>query len=149
MKRSNSMRRRARSRGGLTAFERGELDAMHREVVMLRAGAYLFPEGGWMGACAKCGKTRWLQVSHIEPKGRVPSLRWDADNAIALCAPCHLFWWHKWPREAEEWVVFFLGRAARDRLKVRARAGGAVDYHATKLALVAARIRASQDRRAT
>jgi hypothetical protein len=31
-------------------------------------------------------------------------LRWDADNAMTLCAGCHLFWHHE-PAMAVDWFI--------------------------------------------
>jgi 5-methylcytosine-specific restriction endonuclease McrA len=135
----------------MTYLEKAELDAMHREAVMLRANASLFTDEGkkqWLGECEKCRKLRWLQVSHIEPKGRVPHLRWDVENAVALCVGCHLFWWHKHPREAEEWITAHLGAERRAKLAMRARVrGGRPDFMTTKLYLASVRIRARESNR--
>jgi hypothetical protein len=115
------------------------LTDLHRAVVMIRHGAYLTEKAnggeGWMGHCAKCGKLRWLSVCHIEPKGRVPSLRYDPDNAWAGCYYCHIHWWHKAPREAEAWITERMGEVARERLALRAMTTCKVDYQATRLFL--------------
>ena len=59
-------------------------------------------------------------MSHIYPKGRYRKMQFDPDNVKALCLGCHLYWWHKHPREAKEWAVKALGRARLNRLKKRA-----------------------------
>ena len=100
-----------------------ELDDLHHRVVMIRHGAVEVPVGkrtGWHGRCRWCQKTTWLQVSHILPKGRVPSLRWDSENAFALCAGCHLYRWHKNPVESAAFAQKELGPRL-EALKSRAQ----------------------------
>lgn len=101
-----------------------ELDDLLRWALMLRQGAALVMEGkrprGWWGICQKCGKEKWLTVSHIEPKGTFQHLRHDLRNVVALCGFCHIHWWHKNPREAEQWITALLGKRERDDLARRA-----------------------------
>jgi hypothetical protein len=33
------------------------------------------------------------------------STRWDIDNGISLCLPCHLYWAHAKYEEFREWVI--------------------------------------------
>jgi hypothetical protein len=40
--------------------------------------------------CAKCGKTKNLNVHHLISK-HIKATRLDKDNAIVLCAGCHRF----------------------------------------------------------
>lgn len=133
------VRRWAPRSGRLTSRERAHLDALTREVVMLRAGARLVVEPGrrrWVGRCQWCKMNRPLQVSHVEPKGRCPHLQFDPDNCTALCIRCHLYRWHKGGSEPERWLVGLIGQDARDRLAWRAATRGkAADYHATRLHL--------------
>lgn len=77
----------------------------------------------WFGRCERCSKPRILYVSHIEPKGTFPHLRWSEGNAFAFCYHCHMQWWHKHPREAEAWTAEKLGIQAREHLAFLARAG--------------------------
>ena len=133
MKRS-PIRRASRKRGSMTLKQRAELDALLRRALMLRVGAYEFENGDWIGTCERCRCQRKLFTSHIEPKGRVPHLRWDLANVVALCYVCHIHWWHKAPREAEAWITAHLGGHAREHLALRARTGrGKPDYFTTKL----------------
>ena len=111
---------------------------------MIRAGAALFTDRGrrqWRGPCEWCRKTAWLQAAHIEPKGRFPALRFEPENAVALCVGCHLFRWHRSPREAEEWIRHHLdsryGAGTRDRLALRATTTSKPDYVALKIRLEA------------
>jgi len=53
--------------------------------------------------CQKCGKETVLHCSHVIPKSQSYYLRWDELNAKALCAGCHLYWWHKDILAAKEW----------------------------------------------
>lgn len=56
--------------------------------------------------CQKCGKKRgeWqIHASHVFPEGRYHNLSATIINIKALCAYCHMFWWHKHPTEAGEW----------------------------------------------
>jgi hypothetical protein len=42
--------------------------------------------------CRKCGAQNVeMQAHHIKPWKTHPELRWDLDNGLTLCAPCH---WH-------------------------------------------------------
>ena len=116
------------------------LDDLFRAILMTKHGAFRCPNASgtrfhWYGACLRCKCNRVLYVSHIEPKGTNPHLRWHEDNAFPLCYACHIPWWHKHPREAEEFTVARLGREARDWLAVRANSKGDVDYKLTEVRL--------------
>lgn len=102
------------------------LDDLFRAIVMTNAGAVRMPKADgrgffWYGACLRCRKERPLFVSHIEPKGQFPALRWDERNAFAFCYACHIHWWHKNPREANVFATEKLGQRTRDALSVDAR----------------------------
>lgn len=120
------MKRTALRRSGLGASSREYMKRLHTAVVMLRADAVLFPGASrgrsWQGVCAHCFKTRWLVTSHILPVGHYPSVRYDPDNAIAMCSPCHIFWWHRNPFEAVAFACRKLGEDIYDRLKARVEA---------------------------
>jgi 5-methylcytosine-specific restriction endonuclease McrA len=134
---------RRRNAKGLTQEETNELKATYRACVMLTHEKCVVVDDkgyeSWYGRCMKCGRATWLQVSHIEPKGQYPAMRWDIDNALPLCAPCHLFWWHKNPGEAYLWSVEVLGQEKRDELsqraKIRKQAGAKPDPRAVLLYL--------------
>ena len=53
--------------------------------------------------CLKVGTGQNIHASHIIPTSKGNALRWDLNNAIALCFHCHINWWHKNPLEASEW----------------------------------------------
>lgn len=52
--------------------------------------------------CQHCGTDKSLQCSHVLPRTYL-SVRWNTDNAIALCYRCHIYWWHKYPHDASQW----------------------------------------------
>lgn len=131
------MRRRSLRRDGIGLSMRERLRRAHTEVVMLRANAYEVREAyavRWYGKCPRCQQERFLQTSHIYPVGKYPRSRFDPDNAVALCGPCHLFWWHKHPIEAAEWIRERLG-AMHETLNIRVRGAGTPDYGLQLLAL--------------
>lgn len=46
-------------------------------------------------ACAACGRSRDLEVHHIQPYHERPELELDAGNLVTLCAePCHFVFGH-------------------------------------------------------
>ena len=69
-----------------------ELDAAARLEVFERDGS----------VCVRCRDgQRAIQWAHIFSR-RHKNLRWEADNALTLCAGCHMFW-HQYPLLAVEW----------------------------------------------
>src|SRR3990167_7762513 len=73
--------------------------------------------------CLHCGSIKNLQLSHIYPKGEYHNLEFEFDNVKILCKRCHLFWWHKNPVEAVEWLEKIIEKKRLDRLKLLK------DYH--------------------
>ena len=71
-----------------------ELDLLVREYVFERAGH----------RCERCGGDNVLQASHILSKGVHQRMRFEPHNLVALCRKCHIFWWHKSPLEAAQWL---------------------------------------------
>ena len=56
--------------------------------------------------CQKCGKYVTgsnCHVSHVIPRSKGDSLRWELQNLKVLCFHCHINWWHKNPLESGEW----------------------------------------------
>lgn len=51
----------------------------------------------------RCGSLDNLQCSHVASRKNNAG-RWDEHNALTLCVGCHLYWWHKEPVEASEWI---------------------------------------------
>ena len=64
-------------------------------------------QGGRYGG--RCGGI--LHCSHIHSVGAWPNLKFTPLNAVGLCFRHHLFWWHKEPTEATEWIRDYLGEA--------------------------------------
>jgi len=145
MRRTPMPRRSRRIVAGRNRTEWNErLDDLFRAIVMTKHGAARMPYSSgrgwfWYGRCLRCDCARPLYVSHIEPKGSNGHLRWTEGNAFPFCYACHIQWWHKHPREAEEFTVTMLGREGREALALRARAGkslrGAVDFSLVELML--------------
>ena len=79
--------------------------------------------------CLACGTTFRLQCAHIVSR-RYGATRWCLDNAVCLCARCHLKYTHD-PLGWEEWVDDRFGKGRLVQLKLRARQGvGNVDLEA-------------------
>lgn len=133
LQRRTPIRAVAPKRGGMIASEILELKRLHRRAVMmtyavrLEIGEVKNERGSgvkYWGRCLWCSLARWLQCAHIENVGTYPSMRFDVDNAVPLCTGCHLYRWHKNPREAEAWIVTVIGQEKRDELAARAIAAG-------------------------
>lgn len=73
------------------------------------------------GKCLKCGSTEKLCASHIYPKGTYRKMEYDYDNAVTFCYRCHIYWWHKNPVEAVEWLEKNIDKSRLDRLKLRSQ----------------------------
>lgn len=56
------------------------------------------------GFCERCSKTENLQCAHIYSR-KHKWLRWESENALCLCAGCHMFWWHLEPAQAIRWAM--------------------------------------------
>jgi 5-methylcytosine-specific restriction endonuclease McrA len=54
------------------------------------------------GRCRNCGSFERLQCAHIITRS-YKSIRVDPENAVALCASCHVLFTHR-PLEWREWV---------------------------------------------
>jgi len=69
-----------------------ELDNEARQAVFERDGH----------VCVRCrDKSRAVTWAHIFSR-RHKNLRWTLDNALSLCAGCHMFWHHE-PILATDW----------------------------------------------
>lgn len=42
------------------------------------------------GICAKCGSNHNLEAHHIKPFAKFPECRFDLENGVTLCKPCHI-----------------------------------------------------------
>ncbi|OOR87229.1 HNH endonuclease [Moraxella caviae] len=70
--------------------------------------------------CERCGKqyepnSNSLQCSHHFSR-RYHNIRYDPDNALALCYHCHVFWYQKDVPEAARWLEDKIGKDKIDRL---------------------------------
>lgn len=70
--------------------------------------------------CERCGKeyepnSNSLQCSHHFSR-RYHNIRYDPDNALALCYHCHVFWYQKDIPEAARWLEDKIGKDKIDRL---------------------------------
>jgi len=76
-----------------------------------------------VGGCERClvGKTDYkqLQCSHFHGRAK-KSVRWDEDNAVGLCAGCHMYLTSQ-PKEHFEWFKNYLGEDKLDLLSSRVR----------------------------
>jgi hypothetical protein len=103
-----------------------EIYGILREIVMKRDGA----------KCLRCGKTDRLQLSHIYPRGKYKLMALEPLNLKMLCVGCHLFWWHKSPIEAWEWLRDVMPKERLDWLKVMSQSYGKLpDLNLLKIAL--------------
>ena len=85
--------KKARERGKLIK----ELDRLTKVIIHARDG----------NKCVKCGKGPpeiVLQAAHILSKGPHGRLRFELLNLLSMCLRDHLYWWHKNPVEAYEWL---------------------------------------------
>src|SRR3990167_10612129 len=92
-------------KGPSKAALRRRLDAEFRVLIMERDGWRCQVDG-----CIKRGSG--LHVSHFFTKGAHRHMRHDPDNACAMCARHHLWWWHRETLEATEWLKRRLGEDA-------------------------------------
>lgn len=66
------------------------------------ARARVFERDG--SVCIRChDATRAVQWCHVLSRRDV-GLRWELDNAMTLCAGCHMFWHHE-PAMAVDWLM--------------------------------------------
>lgn len=79
-----------------------------------------------VGACVNCGGVSALQCAHIVSR-RYLCTRWDFDNAVCLCASCHLYYTHR-PLEWEAWVIERKGEDEYSALKRKALGTCKPDY---------------------
>ena len=70
-----------------------DLDAEARNAVFGRDGH----------KCVRCGRASRIQWAHIISRRHLCT-RWETDNAITLCAGCHMFW-HSYPSLSGPWFA--------------------------------------------
>jgi hypothetical protein len=76
-------------------------------------------------------------MSHIYPKGTHRKMEFLPENLKLLCVGCHLYWWHKNPIEAWEWLRETIPKERISYLKLRSQVidKSQFDYNLTKLYL--------------
>lgn len=94
----------------MTPKQSKELYGVIRQILVARDGE----------KCLRCGKTEVLHMSHIYPKGKHRRMEYEPDNLKFLCMGCHLYWWHRSPVEAHEWLEWKLPKARLAKLKLAA-----------------------------
>jgi len=88
------------------------------------------------GVCEKCGNTvgfNRLQTSHFHGR-RKRSVRWDPENAAALCFTCHLYFTEN-PLAHVEWFKERLGEERFTLLNIQAQVIQKIDIEAVTLYL--------------
>lgn len=101
-----------------------ELDDLFRAVIRKRDG----------GLCRRCKGARHIQVAHIFSR-RFKRIRWTKENAMLLCAGCHL-WQHHNPIEGGRFFEEQLG--TRNYLRIaglKNARGKAPDHRLVKIHL--------------
>lgn len=78
------------------------------------------------GACEHCGSVQSLQCAHVFSRLYLGT-RWDEDNALCLCAGCHMFFTHR-PIEWEDFVIGRMGSRQYWSMRRRAAAVTHPDY---------------------
>jgi len=67
------------------------------------------------GYCVRCRKVDNLQCCHIISRSH-RATRWHFDNALCLCADCHMNFAHKNPLLFNDFVEEYLGRERYSQL---------------------------------
>lgn len=83
--------------------------------------------------CQRCGGSGGLQCSHFHGR-RKRNVRWDEDNAVALCFGCHQYFTAN-PFEHTGWFENHLGVARFEWLAIRSIQIGKPDKEAIELYL--------------
>lgn len=115
----------------MTKTQKNKLKKRLREAMLLRDGHRCTAMG--MGDCGGP-----LHTSHIYSQGKYRKMAFELDNVKTLCMRHHLYWWHKNPIEATEWIKTTLSQSRLDRLKELAQINTApIDYEEIKESLEA------------
>ena len=70
--------------------------------------------------CVRCGSQKGLAAHHCF--GRVnKSVRWDLDNLVTLCYPCHRYFAHGNPLGFATWLEGRIGRSKYEQLTLKAK----------------------------
>jgi len=70
--------------------------------------------------CQKCLSSPASQAAHIFTRGNLTT-RWDKDNALGLCYPCHIHWAHRKPVEFTLWIIERMGEENFATLRKKAK----------------------------
>jgi hypothetical protein len=101
----------------ITLSQKKILKGLLHEIVLLRDKA-----------CLKCGNPEF-QMSHIYSVGAHKRMEYDPDNVKALCVRHHLYWWHKEPIEAHEWLKTVIPKERLDRLRLLSQQSGPTGFN--------------------
>jgi hypothetical protein len=71
-------------------------------------------------ACVRCGSVKALAAHHCFGR-RHMSVRWDLDNLVSLCWPCHKNFAHGDPLGFATWLCDKIGMGAYEKLTIKAR----------------------------
>lgn len=96
----------------MTKGEKRKIYGLIRDYIALRDGEI----------CLKCKRPGMvLSLSHIYPKGRYRSMELEPLNIKFLCYACHIFFWHRNPIEAHEWLQTAIPKERLAKLKLMAQ----------------------------
>lgn len=70
--------------------------------------------------CMRCNREATSDCSHFWGRGH-SATRYDPENCIGLCRPCHDYWEHQKNYEYKEWMLDWLGKKRYEALERRAR----------------------------
>jgi hypothetical protein len=65
--------------------------------------------------CQRCHKSTNISAHHAFGRRHL-STRWDVENGVSLCMPCHLFWAHRDICSFAEWFRLYVGVDQYNRL---------------------------------
>ena len=65
--------------------------------------------------CCKCGGMGSVSAHHAFGR-RHHATRWDIDNGVGLCYPCHIHWAHRDPSGFSVWFCNHVGKDKFQRL---------------------------------
>lgn len=94
----------------MTKTERNKLKKLLREVMLKRDNHTC--QAAERGDCGGP-----LQTSHIYPVGKYRKMAFMIDNVKTMCQRHHLYWWHKHPIEATEWISVKIPLKRLEKLK--------------------------------
>lgn len=101
------------------------LDQLFSQFIRMRAN----------NQCQRCG--RWKEYSQLQCAHcfgrRKKSVRFDEDNALALCFPCHHIIDSEDPEAKRELFIKYLGEQGYKNLRIRAELAGRPDVKALSL----------------